>query len=686
MINVILGYIDPGSGFTLFSFGGWLAAILAGFLGFFLAFFRKIFNFLKKHRRFAIIIVISAILAVVCTNIFMKNQQTSFNCKIVILGFDGLSPKIVEAMMAEGKLPAFKKLAQTGSYRHLATTNPAQSPVAWSGFITGKNPGKHGIYDFVARDPKTYKLKLSLSDVADGRPKPVLKSKGFWHYTSEKRVPAVILECPMTFPAQALYGRMISGMGTPDILGTEGTFSFFTTEDLKAIKPIGGKVFHVNRSSVMVMHLTGPRIATLLGKTENTKIPFKATFKDRQTVTIEYQSNRFDLKTGEWSSWKDVTFNVGPLKRIKGILKFYLVETEPEFKLYVSPINLDPREPFFPISYPPTYSRELAEAIGPYHTQGMPMDTWSVNEKRIHEAAFLENTENLFKETKARLDFELNRFDKGVLFSYFEFPDIIQHMFWRYIDPKHPIYEKNDAYKKTIEEWYQKMDGVLSGVMEKISDDDILIVLSDHGFDTFRRSVHVNSWLKEQGYLALKDPEASLGRELLRDIDWPKTKAYSIGFGAVYINQKGREGQGVVAPGEETEQLKQDISGKMEHWLDDKYNERVIRKVYKKEEIFHGSYAKDAPDLFIGFNIGYESSWQTALGGVMPHLIEDNQKKWSGSHLFDPALIPGIIFSNRKIQSDAPSIYDIAPTILHIIGYRDEEIESLDMDGRPLFR
>ncbi|MFC1632108.1 alkaline phosphatase family protein, partial [Candidatus Omnitrophota bacterium] len=644
---MFLGYIDPGNGVTIISLGGWLIPFLLGSLGIFLLFFKKIFKFLKRHKK-AVIIILLVIIALVLTvtGVIMNKKESQFDKKVIILGFDGLSPEVIEPMMEEGNLPNFTRLKQGGSYRHLSTTNPSQSPVAWAGFSTGQNPGKHGIFDFVVRDPKTYRLSLSLSNIEKDRARRVIKSKCFWQYTSEVGVPTVIISCPVTFPPDKIYGRMLSGMGVPDILGTEGTFTFYTTESLNKDKDIGGKVFEIKKFPVMVMNLIGPKVSTG-NKAKNVKVQFKVSLgKDQDSAIIEYQNNKFGLKKGQWSDWQEVTFKLGLFKKTKGILKFYLVETHPEFKLYISPINFDPRCPFFQISYPKNYSRELAEKIGLYYTQGMPMDTWAVNEKRLTERPFLAQVEEVLQEKKLMLDFELNRFEKGILYCYFESPDIIQHMFWRYTDPKHPLYEEYapQQYKETVKNWYKKMDGILGDVLEGIDKEDTVIVLSDHGFDTFRRAVHLNSWLRKNGYLALKNPQAKSGAELLADIKWSKTKAYSIGFGAIYINQQGRERDGIVKPGRETELLKEEISQKLKEWWDEKYNKQIINNVYPRKEIFWGQYADKTPDLYIGFNIGYRASWQTALGSVPKELIEDNLKKWSGSHLFDPKLIPGIIF------------------------------------------
>jgi predicted AlkP superfamily phosphohydrolase/phosphomutase len=685
-----LGYIDPGSGFVISTLCGWLISILVGLGGIIAIFLKRIIKFFKRHKKFRKIILYISILSIiiVALGVIMAGLVSKFNKRIVILGFDSLSYEILSSMLNEGSLANFSYLKENGTFALLSTTNPAQSPVAWAGFATGKNPGKNGIFDFIVRDPKTYKLDLSSVKFIQGRPKRTLKSKFFWQYLSDTGIPVTIISCPLTFPPQKLYGRLLSGMGVPDILGTEGTFTFYTTQDLNNNKDIGGNVFKIDKSAVMTMELIGPKVTKALDKASNVKVPFKATLEEgKDSICIEYQNNKFEIKRGQWSDWKEVLFKLSFLKKMRGIFKFYLAEINPEFKLYISPINFDPREPFFAISYPKIYSQELADNIGIYHTRGMPYDTWALNEKRITEDAFLEQANGVFEERKRMLDFELKRLRKGLLFCYFEDPDIIQHMFWRYIDPQHPLYEKDapQEYRKTIKKCYESMDDILGSVMRRLNKEDTLIVLSDHGFGSFRRAVHINSWLRRNGYLELKNPSAESGAELLADIDWSKTKAYAIGFGAIYINQKEREKYGIVAAGPDTEELKTEISEKLEKWFDEKYREPIIHKVYKQQEIFSGDYRKDCPDLYVGFNLGYRASWQTAIGGVPKELIEDNLKKWSGDHLFDPHLIPGVIFSNRKIIKDNPAIYDIAPTILKIMGIGQDKLKKYNLDAEALF-
>jgi len=675
-------YIDPGTGFTVATGGGLIIAIIISFFSAFLLFFKRIIKFFKKNKKITgILILVIAIAAIIIIGVFMNKDKTDFDKRVIILGFDGLSPNIIENLINENKLPNFAQLRQKGDYKHLSTTNPSQSPIAWSGFATGQNPGKHGLFDFIKRNPENYMLEIAQTNIQGSKVIPTRTTKSFWHYTSQKKIPTVIITCPVTFPPDEIYGKMLSGMGVPDILGTQGTFTFYTTEPLRKDTDIGGKVFSITKKPIMHLELIGPKTSN----NKNATIPFAVQLKEGN-ILIDVLGNQIELKEKEWSDWVSVEFKLGLLKKMKGILRFYLVEKSPGFKLYISPINFDPRSPFFQISHPKSYSNELAKKIGLFYTQGMPMDTWAVNENRLSEEPFIEIVNDVHREKKEMLDYELNRFENGVLFCYFEDSDIIQHMFWRYRDPQHPLYETSAPvkYKNMVSDYYQKMDMLLGDVMRKINEGDILIVMSDHGFNTFRRAIHINSWLRENGYLKLKNSYTKNGRELFQDVDWSQTKAYSLGFGGIYINQTGRESKGIVKPGPETEILKKEISEKIKQWRDDKYSSPVVNTVYTREDIFWGPHAQNAPDLFLGLSIGYRASWQTAIGGAPEGLIEDNIKKWSGDHLFDPKLIPGILFTNFKVDKKDPTIYDLTPTILRICGYSDEELKEMDFDGSSL--
>jgi len=689
-------YIDPGSGYVIAGGIAYILAMLAAFFGLVLWRLKQIFGFFKKRPKMSLVLGIVVPMAVggFFGYRFIQEKtmlQSDFDGRIIILAFDGMSPRILEPMMAAGKLPHFAQLAGEGSYHHMATTNPAQTPVAFTSFATGVNPGEHGLYDFIHRDPKLLgdpekaALELSCSNFDGGKALPVITAPRFWNYATERGVESVILNFPVTFPPDKIKGRMLSGMGVTDILGTEGTFTYYTSEAVSGAD-VGGKVVQVSVALEIDEFLYGPRRQSSAGPVE-TKVPMHLTVDvKKHTASVQIKGGEsFTLKQGEWSDWQGVTFSLGLFKKMKGIARFYLVQADDTaFKLYVTPINYDPREPSFPISYPEGYAKELADKFGLFFTQGIPYDTWSVNEKRLTEEPFLQSTQSVISQNRQMLDFELERVKTGIIFSYYGATDLAQHMFWGYADPKNRyLYSKGNPYELTIESIYQQADKIVGEVKEKLGQKDILIVMSDHGFAAFRRAANVNTWLREHGYQMLSKGKTE-GGDLLADIDWENTCAYAIGFGAVYLNQRGREAHGIVAPGADTVALKKELAAKLKAWKDDD-GTPVIHNVYTREEIFWGEHADEAPDLFIGFNDGYRASWQTALGAAPAVAVEDNAKKWSGDHLIDPNLVPGILLSNQKIENEHPTLYDLTPTILRAIGYKDKEIEALKMDGKPLF-
>jgi predicted AlkP superfamily phosphohydrolase/phosphomutase len=688
-----LGYIDPGSIYTVSTGLAAIVGFVLSALAVVAVFFHKVWLFIRRHW-VPVVLVICVAAAAVGYVLFggghKEGQLMAANAsskRMIILGLDGMSPEILEPMMAEGKLPNFKKLEELGSYSHIGTTTPAESPVAWTAFATGRNPGKSGVYDFIRRNPKNYLPDLSLTRLEGNRSLPVRHGKAFWQYSQEAGVPMTILACPVTFPPDEIKGKMLSGMGVPDLLGTQGTFSFYTTAPETVTSETGGEVHVVPDANPLNLELLGPQKQGLTGKVERLSAPFSVNVSADHTVaTISLQGQEFTLGVGEWSPWVAVEFKAGPLSRMHGILQFYLVALKPHLKLYASPISIDPRKPWFPISYPESYSKELAGDLGLFSTRGMPYDTWALNEGRLTEDGFADEADMLYNERLEQMQHELKRFTGGVFYCYFEYPDIIQHMYWRFIDPKHPLYTTDAParLRNMIYECYRRMDHVVGLGLAALHPGDTLIVLSDHGFTTFRRAAHIDSWLQENGYLVLKNG-AKEGRPLFLDVDWSKTRAYALGFGAIYINTKGREPQGIVPPDETREALKREIAAKIAKWVDPVNGEPVVHTVYLNQDIFKGQYASEAPDLYIGFNKGYRASWQTALGASPEGLLEDNLKDWSGDHLVDPSLVPGILFTNRKIMIAHPTLYDLAPTILRFMGFDDARLAAEDIDGKPLF-
>ncbi|MDP1854392.1 MAG: alkaline phosphatase family protein [Candidatus Omnitrophota bacterium] len=677
-----LAYVDPGSGYVFLQGSSFLWGWLFTILMFFIFPFRFLFRRIKKNAWKVICLVIIAIIIII-VGVMMNSPTNGVN--VIILGIDAMDPDITLKLINEGKLPHFARLLKDGSFARLSTSNPAESAVAWSSFATGLNPGEHGIFDFVMRDPKNYAPYLSLSEENFKNGKLEIKSRiraeSFWDILSKNKIPSFIYFCPNTFPAHKIYGKLISGMGVPDMLGMVGKFSFYTNTPQKDTdKDSRGKIIHVApNQGIVLTSLYGPKVGRN-NFVRDSVVPLKITLKPKEDkINIEFLGKKISLKKGEWCDWQEVSFKLGLFKKVHGIVRFYLKNVTPDFELYASPINFDPKRPLFPISWPPNFSAKLAEDVGLFYTQGMPHDTWALSEDRIDEKAFLGHADIILAEREKILQEELKGFKKGVFFFYFDTLDALQHMFWRYIDEESLLYEKDSIYKDTIYTYYEKMDAILGRVLQKINEDTVLIVLSDHGFGPFRKSVHLNRWLLENGFFSLKSGKTE-GREFFEDIDWRNTRAYALGFGGIYLNRLGREKLGIVDE-RETEELKQQIINRLKELEDPDTKEKVISDVYSANSIFAGTNLRDAPDLFVGFNRGYRASWQTALGGVPRALMEDNKKKWSGDHLVDPKLVQGILFTNWKIASLNPRITDIAGTVLKAFNIPAPE----KLKGREIF-
>ncbi len=693
-------YIGPDISMPFMSAWGAIMAILLAALGILLAPLKFLW---KKFKRGSIALIVILVLALGAGVFYfiLNNRSANPPVRIIVLGLDGLDPKLLEGFMEKGMLPNFQRLKNEGTYSRLGTVNPALSPVAWSSFITGSNPGRHGVFDFLRRDPNTYLPDLTFTDVEE--PKPLLqigsfkfslsgrrfknhrKGTAFWDVTSKNRIPTTIVRTPTTFPPDKVHGRMLSGFGVPDLRGGQGTFSFYSTDlvETGGAGPNGGQIVQVQlQSDTIETAIIGPRDRTK-NPAVDTKAPFTVTVHhSAPQVVIALQGQSFDLGVGEWSDWKKASFKMGPFTKASGMVRFYLKSISPQLNLYVSPINFDPRSPAFPISYPANYSKELAEHIGLFHTLGQAEDTWSLNEGRVSEETFLEQSYQVIREREAMLLHELNRFDKGLLVCVFDTPDRIQHMFWRFHDPGHPLYDKAlaEKYADVFPKLYQTMDRILGDIMKYIDDKTVLVVLSDHGFSQFRTAVNMNRVLTDSGFLQF-DSEAKNGgsNEFFQHVDWSQSKAYAVGLAGIYLNRQGRERNGIVSS-EEASAVTDEIIKKLMELKDPSTGKNVVHHVYRKEEIYDGPYVDNAPDLVVGFEEGYRFSWQTALGATPAGVFEPNAKRWSGDHCVDPPFVSGVLLMNRKINTQAPRIIDIAATILKLF-----QVEApASMDGRSL--
>jgi predicted AlkP superfamily phosphohydrolase/phosphomutase len=446
--------------------------------------------------------------------------------KLLVVGCDGMDPGIVDRLMAAGQLPNLKRLGDRGVFTMMRSSIPPQSPVAWGSFISGADPGRFGIFDFLHRDPATYAPMFSQSDTLPSRltvnlgkyriplkpGKVVLKREGpaFWDFLEERGIPATIFKVPTNYPPSASKQRTLAGMGTPDIQGTYGIYTLYTSDERESQNELAAAVVYyayVDENNVMEGQIEGPK-NDLVENGEPIAVPFKAYVDNRhRTVRIDIQGREVLLAEKAYSEWVEVDFSLIPnLASVTGMVKFYLMEMGERFRLYVSPVHISPRQPAVPISTPAGYSRELADRVGLFHTIGLPADTKALSNGTFAMENFIVQSLSVFEESCRLFDHELQRFQRqqqGLLFFYFSSLDQGQHMFWALNDKEHPFYQPEESrrFGYIRDEMYRKFDRVLGRALKEIDPAVPVLVMSDHGFAPFRREVNVNNWLIQEGYL-----------------------------------------------------------------------------------------------------------------------------------------------------------------------------------------
>jgi predicted AlkP superfamily phosphohydrolase/phosphomutase len=605
--------------------------------------------------------------------------------RVVIVGFDGMDPELAERFINEGRLPNLKKLRDQGTFRPLRTTFPAISPVAWSTFQTGVNPGKHNIYDFLGRDLANYLPYLSSAQISEpkrhlkigkyslplGKPeiKGLRRGTPFWHWLGKAGVFCSVIRVPVTFPPEKFPGVLLSGMCVPDLKGSQGTFCFCTTRTGGRKFREGGIRIPVERNgSGFHSYIPGPD--NPLGTGDELRAAFKIRPDvGRQKARIEIDSETFTLTVGEYSPWLPVKFKAGMGFTARGICRFYLKEISPEVEVYVTPVNIDPGRPDLPISHPVTYSIYLAKLFGPYATLGLAEDTWALNEEVLDDDAFLAQCYSNHEDRERMFFDALEKTPQGLCACVFDTTDRVQHMFWRYLQADHPAAKDvpQDERPEVIQSLYARMDELIGRVMSKLDDDAMLLVISDHGFKSFARCVNLNAWLHQNGYLVLKGDKTESG-DWFEDVDWSRTRAYTMGLNGLYLNLRGRERNGIVTAGTESEALKEELREKLNGLVDPELGTVAISGMFDCDGVYAGPYVDNAPDLIVGYGAGFRASWDSVMGKVTGTIFEDNLKAWSGDHCVDPRLVPGVLFSNRKITVEKPAIVDVAPTIMKLFG------------------
>jgi predicted AlkP superfamily phosphohydrolase/phosphomutase len=662
--------------------------------------------------------------------------------KVVIMGFDGMDPTLAQRFMDQGKLPNLKRLAESGTFSKLETTQPSESPVAWASFATGANPGKHNIYDFLTRNLETY---MPQADMGVKKEPPeflwglfptklpkVTSTRGgtsFWVHAGRDGIKSVVLTVPMTFPPEPIaQGQMLSGLPLPDLRATLGTYSLWSTDPAieEGSGEFGGNAKRLSfENGVAHTSLKGPTNPILaqeerelrqksktadlsekerarldeLGKGKDISPPMDVRWtRGSAEADVEIQGTKLHLKIGEWTDWVPLAFKINIFKSVHGITQFYLIRADEELKIYASPVNMDPRNPPLPISKPDGFSAELTEELGLYRTLGWAeASDKALQDQRVDEALFLSDCERAFADRERIILKNLDRKDWDLFVAAIETTDRVSHMMWRLTDTRHPMYDADLAakYGNAIEKIYERADGLVGKIQAKLPPDATFIVMSDHGFHSFRRSVNINTWLVQNCYLVFEgqgclSPTAEGQKKTLDDlfghgkfwegVDWSKTRAYAVGLGQIYFNLRGRESQGIVSAGAEYTALQNEIASKLVQVKDPDDGMPVMRAVYKRDDVYKGDYLENAPDLQPGFNDGYRVGWQDTLGVIRRSVVENNNRKWSGDHCATAAEISGgVLFINRKVPPK-PHIMDLAPTVLKLL----EVPLPDDLDGKPL--
>ena len=680
--------------------------------------------------------LVALLAALLCSSACAKKPAPSrFSQRLVILGFDGLDPTLLNRWIAAGQLPNIARLAAQGGVYPLETTQSPESPTAWASFATGVNPGKHNIYDFLVRDTSTYLPDLGMvrrepptflfGYLPTSKPKVISIRGGtsFWVTAGRAGVRSSVLTVPVTFPPEDVpNGELLAGLPLPDIRGTMGTFYYFAT-DLSRYEEGNTEFGGILKRLVMdndVAHteLVGPpnpivrqKLQPLRSKggrmtdadrttlaelqaAEDVRLPMTVAWnRAAKTAAVTIDDQTITLQPGAMSRWVDLEFRINAVVRIRGMVQLLLMKADSDLQLYVSPVNWKPDAPPVPMSSPASFSGDLFKQLGYFRTLGWAEATWPLNEGRMDEQTFMDDLDKAFDDRAHVILSRLEARNWDLLVGVIESTDRVQHMMWRLTDKQHPMYDAAlaEKYGDAILRVYRRADRFVGEVMKRVDPGTEVLIVSDHGFHSWRKAVNLNTWLVQEGYMVLQGQQPGEkklddlfggGGQFWENVDWSRTRAYAMGLGQIYFNLRGREAKGIVSPGSEAAALATEMSARLLTMTDPDDGSAIVRAVYKRDDVYSGEYLQNASELQVGMSDGYRVSWQTALGGSPAGIVYPNMKKWSGDHGgYDYKETSGVLVSTRRISTSAPSILDLAPTVLKYFGL---EVPR-DIDGKPIF-
>jgi len=569
---------------------------------------------------------------------------------LVIIGGDGMDAGLVEKWVSAGHLPNLARLLSQGGYGRLHTTWPAESPVAWSTFITGLNPGGHGIFGFLHRDPHTYLPRASM--VTLGREEATGHREGtaFWDFAGQKGFSVALLRVPVTFPPEEVNGIMVSGLGVPDLLMSWGTSSLYTTEGHKAAQHRVPVQWSDGSILTAVQGPAGSSVALRLMREE-----------DGKRLEIDIGGTHLSLGVREWSPWTPLVFRQKG-HEWQGICRFCLLSLDPYLRLYLSPIHQHPLRPVYPFTYPASLAATLVGSMGLFPTLGWAEDATGLNAGYLDEEAFLEQAYYMLDEQEKMTLWALEHRSPDLLISVTEVTDRVAHVF---------LGRGESESSRVVLDCYRRFDAFVGRLVAAVGHSATVMVISDHGFAPVHRMVHLNSWLRDNGYLMLGGDDAGSPRGLFwPNVDWRRTRAYALGLSHIYLNVRGRERLGCVEPGGDYMRLGREIAERLLRLRDPESGESVVSRVRLRDDLYSGQYVRRSGDLVVAFRRGYRTSEETAMGGIPVPVVASNRRStWTADHCsIDPDEVPGILFCNRPLRFVGARLLDIAPTVLDLMG------------------